>query len=186
MSASLIILLFASWLVPTTTASVDPQSGSLGAPGCGPADVKFDVKTDSDQHTAPNPEPGKALVVFLQDDEQFNSKPRPTTRFGVDGAWVGATHANSYFYVSVDPGEHHLCASWQSRVILARPARPTAAAHFTAEAGKTYYFRARDKVITDFQGPAVSNPEVILEPVDSDEAMVLLRSFALSRSHPNK
>jgi hypothetical protein len=185
MSASLVILLFASWLVPT--ALVDPpQSGSLGAPGCGPASIKFDVETDRNQHTVPNPEAGKALVVFLQDDAQFDSTPRPTSRFGVDGTWVGATHANSYLYVSVDPGDHHLCASWQSRVILTRHSRSTAAAQFTAEAGKTYYFRALDTVITDFRGAAVSDPEVILEPVDSDEAMVLLRSFALSRSHPNK
>ena len=185
MSASLIILLFASWLVHPALA--DPaQSGSLGAPGCGPASIKFDVETDRDQHTVPNPEAGKALVVFLQDDAQFNSTPRPTARFGVDGTWVGATHANSYFYFSVDPGDHHLCTSWQSRVVLTRPSRSTAAAQFTAEAGKTYYFRALDKVISDSRGVAVSNPEVKLEPLDSDEAMVLLRSFALSRSHPNK
>ena len=188
MSASLIILLFASWLVSPAAALAGPetQSNSLGAPGCGPASIKFDVETDHNQHAVPNPEAGKALFVFLQDDAQFNSTPRPTARFGVDGTWVGATHANSYFYVPVDPGEHHLCASWQSRVILTRHSRSTAAARFTAEAGKTYYFRARDKVITDFSGAAVSDPEVKLEPLDSDEAMVLLRSFALSQSHPSK
>lgn len=183
MSASLIILLFASWLGPT--ALVDPaQSGSLGAPGCGPANIKFDVETDRNQHTVPNPEPGKALVVFLQDDEHFGAVPRPTTRFGVDGAWVGATHKNSYFYVPINPGEHHLCASWQLREISNPDARPTAAAHFTAEAGKIYYFRARDVMILG--SPGATGPDVELEPVDSDEAGVLLNSFALSRSQPNK
>lgn len=182
MRASLIIPFFASWLVPIGPT----QSGSLGAPGCGPASVKFEVNTDREQPAVPHPDPGKALVVFLQDDAQFNSTPKPTARFGVDGTWVGATHANSYFYVSVDPGEHHLCTSWQSRVVLTRDSRSTAAAHFTAQAGKPSYFRARDRVMTDFRGVAVSNPEVQLDPLDSDEAIVLLSSFALGRSHANK
>src|SRR5579862_4400080 len=184
MKLSLIILLFASWLV--SIASADPQSSSSDEPGCGPAAIKFQVHTDRNQHAVPNPQPEKALVVFLQDDAQFNSTPKPTARFGVDGTWVGATHANSYFYVFLDPGEHHLCTSWQSRVVLTRPARSTAAAHFTAEAGKTYYFRARDSVTSDFNGAAVSNPEVKLEPLDSDEAKVLLNSFVLSQSHAKK
>jgi hypothetical protein len=185
MLASLSMLLFTSWLFSTTPAN-PTQSSSLGAPGCGPAHIKFEVNTDREQHGVPNPEPGKALVVFLQDDSQFNSKPRPTARFGVDGTWAGATHANSYFYVAVDPGEHHLCTSWQSRVVLTRPSRSTSAAHFTAQAGEIYYFRAQDRVISDFNGAAVSDPEVKLEPLDPDEAMVLLKSFALSRSHANK
>ncbi|HXZ39628.1 MAG TPA: DUF2846 domain-containing protein [Terriglobales bacterium] len=183
MSASLIILLFASWLVPPAAALAGPetQSNSLGAPGCGPASIKFDVETDRNQHAAPNPEPGKALLVLLQDDSRFGAKPRPTTRFGLDGAWVGATHANSYFYVPIDPGEHHLCASWQLREIVNPHARPTAAAHFTAEAGKIYYFRARDVFI--FGSTGATGPDVELEPLDSDEAPILLRSFAFSSSH---
>jgi hypothetical protein len=150
------------------------------APGCGQTDVKFDVQNEGRQHAMPSPEPGKALVFFLQDDARFNSIPRPTTRFGIDGVWVGATHANSYFYVSVDPGEHHLCANWQSRVVLTR-SRPIAATHFTAEAGKVYYFRAKDLENTE-RPPA----EVVFEPVDSDEALILMSSFDLNSSHPKK
>ena len=184
MSANLIILLFASWLVPT--ALVDPaQSGSPDAPGCGLATVMFAVQTDRNQHAVPNPEPAKALLVFLQDDARFGARPRPTTRFGVDGAWAGATHANSYFYVPIEPGEHHLCASWQFSVppnprLDPRP-RSTAAAHFTAEAGKIYYFRARDVLILESAGS--TGPDVELEGLDSDEALILLRSFAFSSSH---
>src|SRR5579862_225698 len=102
MRFSLVILLFASFV--GSTASADPQSSSLDAPGCGPAATKFGVHTEREPNAVPNPQPEKALVVFLQDDAQFNSTPKPTARFGVDGTWVGATHANSYFYVFVDPG----------------------------------------------------------------------------------
>jgi len=92
MSFNLIIILFASWLV--STASVDPaQSSSLGAPGCGPASIKFEVNTDPEQHAVPNPEPEKALVAFLQDDTQFNSTPRPTTQDHLRAApWILASY----------------------------------------------------------------------------------------------
>jgi hypothetical protein len=186
MAYSLIIFLFAFWFIPPAAALVDTatQSNSLGAPGCGPANLKFNVKTEADQHSVPNPEPGKALLVLLQDDAHFGARPRPTTRFGVDGVWAGATHANSYFYVPIDPGEHHLCASWQSSQVLNPEARPTAAAHFTAELGKIYYFRARGVLILG--SPGATGPDVELEPLDSDEAPILLRSFAFSSSHAKK
>jgi hypothetical protein len=174
MLASLAILLLVSSATPAA------QSNSLGAPGCGSEDVKFAVKTESKQHPMPSPEPGKALFFFLQDDAKFDSRPRPTTQFGIDGTWVGATQANSYFYVSVDPGEHHLCANWQS-FVGAGPIRSTAALHFTAEAGKIYCFAAQDIFRTDHP-PA----EVVLEALDSDEAQLLMSSFAFSTSQPKK
>jgi len=147
------------------------------------------VKTDNGTHAAPPPEPEKALIIFMQDDTEFDSIPRPTTRFGSDGTWVGATHANSYFYVSVAPGEHHLCASWQSDVGSDTSALSTAASHFTAEGGKTYYFQARDYARRDhgaFFGSAGFFAEVTLEPVDTDEGEVLMNSFAFSSSHAKK
>ena len=33
--------------------------------------------------------------------------------FGIDGAWTGASHGNSYFSVSVDPGVRHVCVATQ-------------------------------------------------------------------------
>jgi hypothetical protein len=48
---------------------------------------------------------------------------------GLDGEWVGATQRNSYFSLSVDPGEHHVCATEGGQLF--------AFAHFTAEAEKS-------------------------------------------------
>jgi len=168
-------------------ALVSAQSG----PGCGPANIKFDVTTTKAQHPSPTPEAGKALVFFLQDDLKFQGGVRPTTRFGIDGSWAGATHANSYFYVAVDPGEHHLCANWQSvhfGMSFAVPKRDTAAAHLTAEAGKIYYFRAQDITKMDHSGGEhdseyVTHAEVELQALDPDEAQVLLGTFSLSSFH---
>jgi hypothetical protein len=181
MAANRWILLVAfSLIFPFTALAQD-------GPGCGPANVKFDVTT-SRKYSPPAPQAGKALVYFLQDDVKYGALPRPTTRFGIDGTWVGATHANSFFYVFVDPGEHHLCANWQSDVtpFQFRPKRSTAAAHFTAEAGKTYYFSARDIAYTDSKGTLLSEPEILLSPTDGDEAQVIMNSFSLSSSHPKK
>lgn len=171
MKSLLAALLFSSFAFAQT------QTASAKAPGCGDDNARFDVKTDSAQHLIAQPELGKALIYFLQDDSNFNARPRPTTRFGIDGAWVGATHGDSYFYAAVDPGEHHLCASWES---LARNGRQSAAIHFQAEAGHSYFFRTKDKFIEH-------RPETIeFEEVDSDEAQLLMSKFALSTSRAKK
>jgi hypothetical protein len=154
--------------------------GSASVPGCGGANTEFDVKTDDKQHPAVQPDAGKALVYFLQDDAAFLSRPRPTTRFGIDGAWVGATHSNSYFYITIDPGVHHLCASWQGFVGLG-PQRREAALHFTAEAGNNYFFRAKN-----VGNPDTKTPVILLKPMDSDEGALLISQFAFSISTPKK
>lgn len=131
------LLLFAL-VVPSLAQNAPTETAA--APGCGAENIKFDVTTDRSKHPFVKPEPGKALVYFLQDDSYFQSRPRPTTRFGLDGNWVGATQSNSYFYASVGPGEHHLCAGWQSFVGF-NVAQKSAAAHFNAEAGGRLFFR---------------------------------------------
>ena len=166
---SVLILLAATALAQNTPTAI--------APGCGTTDIKFDVKTDKSQHPAGQPESGKAVIYFIQDDTQFESTPKPTTRIGVDGTWVGATHGNSYFYLSVDPGEHHLCANWQSYVGVGA-GHQSAAAHFTAEPGQSYYFTVKD---TWFHVGMRMKME--LTPLDSDQGQLLASQFAFSTSH---
>jgi hypothetical protein len=157
------------------TASSFAQD-SLGAPGCGDPKTKFDVKTASGQPSA-QPDAGRALVYFIEDDSNFGSIPKPTTRMGIDGEWVGATHGSSFFYVSVNPGVHHLCASWQTKVVLGRGDQ-TSAAHFAAEAGRVYYFVVRDVWARD------GLTDMSFSPLDSDEGMLLASRFSLSTFHP--
>lgn len=146
------------------------------APACGAAAVKFDVKTDKTNHSTEQPQDGKALVYFVEDDTEFESFPKPTTRIGLDGEWVGANHGNSYFSFVVSPGEHHLCASWQSLVIVGAK-ETSAVAHFTAEAGKVYYFRIKNTWLR------VHAAQVDLSPLDSDEGMLLAGRYGRSVSH---
>jgi Protein of unknown function (DUF2846) len=152
------------------------QEPAVAAAACGPKTTRFDVKRDNSQHTMGRPEAGKALIYFVQDIGVATCLGSCiTTKIGVDGKWVGAIQHNSYFSVSVDPGEHHLCANPQA---LVSPIKQLVALeHFEAEAGKVYYFRTRafggkDQILFDFQA------------VDSDQAEYLIASFPLSVSHP--
>jgi hypothetical protein len=180
MKTSIFFFLFA---FTTTAFAQSTPPGTAVPPGCGADNTKFDVKTDRSQHPLAKPEPGKALVYFLQDDAYFQSAPRPTTRFGLDGNWVGATQANSYFYVSVDPGEHHLCAGWQSFVGF-NVARKSAAAHFTAEPGGVYFFVVNDHA--DRGGESQRPAGMKLSPLDGDEAQLLMTKFGFSTSRARK
>ena len=137
----------------------------------------FEVKTENGEHAA-QPAAGKALVYFLQDDTRYLERPRPTTRLAVDGAWVGATHSDSYFYVSVEPGEHHLCANWQGGGL--QPVVAVAAAHFTAVAGHSYYFRAQNSSVKD------GGKTIEFARVDSDEGQLLVNRYAFSSSSVKK
>jgi uncharacterized protein DUF2846 len=150
------------------------------APGCGAEDAKFDVKTVKGQHASAQPDAGKALVYFIEDDSDYGGFFKLTTRAGLDGAWVGATHGNSYFYFSVAPGEHHLCASWQTAGVSEQD-HTRAVAHFTAEAGKVYFFRVKNKRNRDY-GTGV----IDFAPLDSDEGLLLANTFALTTSRPRK
>src|SRR5271170_7582277 len=61
------ICLLAPLLLTSLAFAQGQPAASTRAPGCGALDTRFDVKTDKDPHSA-QPEAGKALVYFIQDD----------------------------------------------------------------------------------------------------------------------
>jgi hypothetical protein len=163
------------------TASALAQGPSVRAKSaCGIKDVTFDVKLAKTQHAPSQPEPGKALVYFIQDDGPWGEHQHYVLRLALDGAWVGAYKWNSYFSVSVEPGMHHVCANVQSNYPIGKI---IALAHFTAEPGKTYYFRTR--FLSGMNGMQIP-PYVDLEPLDSDEAKYLISYYPLSISSTKK
>jgi Protein of unknown function (DUF2846) len=168
MRVSLVAFLFAA----ITSASAQNPFGPLPR-ACGPNDVSFTVKLDKSSHSLTPPEPGKARIYFLQDTgvTAISSSPTEPTMFGVDGAWVGAIHGKSYFSMSIDPGEHHLCAALKFN----REGRTAVLAHLQVEAGRTYFYRMR--LIEDLLG---------LDPVDSDEGSYLIANYPLSVFQPRK
>ncbi|MGC1088080.1 MAG: hypothetical protein WA894_06560 [Candidatus Acidiferrum sp.] len=160
----------------------DTSSNPLTAAGCGPNEVRYDVKTSDKQHPTSQPDAGKALVYVIGDswsDHVAIHIGTPPMRFGVDGTWQGANGYRSYFFFQVTPGDHRLCTNAQSidqRVFKSS----TAAISFTAEAGKSYYFRTKSPEA------ALSYEGLKLVPVDPAEALVLISSASYSTFHIKK
>ena len=110
---ALIALLFAS-----PAFAQDSTVNPLAAAGCGANEIHFDVKTDKKQHPTAQPDAGKALVYVIGaawSDYAEVHIGTPPTRFGIDGTWVGANGYRSYFFFPVEPGDHRLCTSAQSK-----------------------------------------------------------------------
>ena len=141
---------------------------------CGSKNVSFNVTLDKSHSSLPKAGPGKATVVFIQDfgARKFGIGVHVIGRVGVDGSWVGAIKDNSYLSVFLEPGEHHICVNLDSEMLI----NPVEFAHFTAEAGNVYYFRSR----------YTSGDNLLLAPVDSDEANYQIAMFPLSVSKPKK
>jgi hypothetical protein len=171
MRAALIFFLLAS-----PALAQEKLSTPVAPSACGPDNVRYEVKLDKSQHGLAQPEPGKALVYFIQDrgPQSFGIGSAVQTLIGADGAWLGANRNNSYFSVNVEPGVHHVCSTVQSYMRLF-----TELAHFSADAGRVYYFRVR--VLLTRAGVVF-----FLDPLDGDEAEYLIASYPLSVSHPRK
>jgi hypothetical protein len=168
MKIALVVLLFAA-----SALAQDPAAVATSA--CGPENVSFKVKLDDTQHTLAQPEAGKARIYFIHESGGAGTLGYPTSKQGIGGVWVGANHGNSYFSISVAPGEHHLCAALQTSIYDDR----LELAHFTAEAGKIYYYRTR--LVMSRQVELLE-----LDLIDSDQGKYLIASFPLSVSHDTK
>jgi hypothetical protein len=158
---------------------------------CGNDKVQFDVKTQKHQQL-PAPAAGKAQIIFIEFlDKNLAcwSCGTPTSRFGMDGAWVGANQGNSYFAVDVAPGEHHLCTDWQSA--FGRLKQKVGMAEFVAEAGKIYYFEAKMKLKEhDYgTGPGSSSEvdrDLDFEQVSEDEGRYRMKASATATATPKQ
>jgi hypothetical protein len=174
MKAALLAFLFAASAIAQKPPAALP-------PACGPEDVGFKVKLDNAQHALAQPEAGRALVYFIQDDGPAGNHQHYTMRIGLDGVWAGAYKENSYFTVSVAPGEHHICANVQSDNYQYQLGL-ISLAHFSAEPGKVYFFHTQ--YLAGLPGPTW--PYLVLGPVDSDQAGYLIATSPLSESQPYK
>jgi hypothetical protein len=133
-------LAFVVILIAASVSAQDSAPASLPQSACGPMSVNFQIKMDDTQSPNVTPEPGKALVYVIE-DQQFKAAKDVTVRIGLDGTWVGATRGDSYLSFPVEPGEHHLCANIMPGLLS--PGRRVSLFGLTIEAGGVYYFRAR-------------------------------------------
>ncbi len=146
------------------------------ASACDDLNVSMAVKLSDSKQAAAEPGPDKAEIYFIQDTGLAITLAYPTTKIGIDGKWVGANKKDSYFSVTVDPGEHHLCAAIQSSLVP----NSIELAHLTTEPGKMYYYRTR--IIMSKDGPVYLG----FVPVDSDEARYMIASYPQATAHARK
>jgi hypothetical protein len=121
---------------------------------CGDDKAEFHVNLVDDHPQELKAQEGKALLVVVE--EGTSNHFDLTTRYGIDGTWVGATHGSAYFLVPLAPGEHHLCASPQKHFGFTESMREhlVSMTSFTAEAGKVYFFGGKEST-TGTQGHTV-------------------------------
>jgi hypothetical protein len=179
MKLSVAVLLVCASLVP----AVQARAKNVLPDACGDDSVKFDVAAQKNLSAPAPPAAGKALIVFAENENQpLGPFMHATVRFGLDGAWAGANNSNSYFTVTVDPGVHHLCASWQSALhMLSKSIDVTS---FTAEPGKVYYFAANVKVIP--VGDNNNTYDFNLSRLDDDAGQYRLKAWKLATWTTNK
>jgi len=160
------ILLVSCWACGQDKAAV-----SAAEAACGPREVRFEVVTDESQHPTPAPEDGKALIYLVAEGSL-------TSVIGIDGKWTGAVNRGRYFFVSIDPGEHHLCAVLQKRT--AGITRRISLHSLKAEPGGSYYFSTYLAAIN-----ALGNAYVLeLEQLDPDEGRAFVARAKFSTSRP--
>jgi hypothetical protein len=173
------------FLVAMPALAQDQAAAARTAAGCGADNVSFDVKVDKKQHPAPVAEAGKArLYVFeeLKTDDTAILIGGVTTKVGLDGNWLGGNKDGGYVFFSVNPGDHRVCAAWQSSI--EGLARLASAASFTAQPGDVFYFRIKVRAFSPRGGRG--DYDLNLEPVDPAEAQLLIANLAPASSHPKK
>ncbi len=155
-----------------------PAAGSPLA-ACGDDKIGFDVERGEVKDHTEAPDAGKAtlyIVEFfnLRDKGKFG---RPTLKIGLDGQWLGAVQGFTYVSASVPPGEHHICARWQSH--FGKLSDQVSLLNVTADEGKIYYVRAHINVMGDQDVLSMD-----LEPLSTDEGRFLISEAARSVSKP--
>ena len=176
-------LLCAAVVLVSYACAQDHIGISAAQSACGPAQINFSATIDANQHPTPQPDPDKAVVFVVEDLGQcvdcavnrlwIADVSGALVKVGADGSWMGATRGNSYLFFTVTPGEHHLCVNWQSRI--SERAQAFAMSNLNAEAGKSYYFRAR-------LFPGEADFSFDLDQVNSDQGKYMVASSPVSVS----
>jgi hypothetical protein len=179
MKTTLVIILLASSALAQDEAAMNRAKAA-----CGPISAEFEVTADKEQHPIAQPQANKALVYVVSVEHRnlglyCLGNCGSITKVGLDGAWIGANRSSSYLFFPVEPGEHHLCTTWQAANKRFRD--QTSLTSFTAEPGRTYYFRT---AVIDLSGNLLMFNSIDLEPVNNDEGQLLVASSPFASFHP--
>ena len=102
----------------------------LRAKACGTSKVDYTWTVDKTQHPTPEPPSDKAMIYVLR---TTIIGYKIASKLAVDGEWKGVNRGRSYFFFTVDPGEHYFCSESENQDYLA----------VKVEAGKTYFLQQK-------------------------------------------
>ena len=161
--------------MPLTTVATGQQNNASVPAACGDNSVKFAMQ-QGQKSAILTPAQDNALVYVIAQGAYVDNPSRcgVITRVGLDGRWIGANCEHSYLTFTVEPGEHHLCSNWQTKVFY-HP-QPASLIGFNAKAGSVYFFRAA--IYGGAQAPLL----IDLQPLNPDEAQFLLSTSSSSNS----
>jgi hypothetical protein len=184
MTTKIAVMLLCSLMLAPVQALAKSKSAAILPDGCGDDAVMYDAIWEKDNPGLPALADGKALIVFVESLPYSPKKAykADTIRFGVDGAWVGANIDESYFTVTVDPGEHNLCASAEYAP-NSRKHLYNKTATFTAEPGKVYYFEAAHNVIG---GQNASISAFDFAQLSESDGKYRVKAWKFATSNPKK
>lgn len=112
------------------TQSEKEKNQELRLKACGTESVNYTAHTDKKSHPTPDAPADKAMIYILRPTiigYKINSK------LAVDGVWMGVNRGRTYFYFTLDPGEHYFCSEAENQDYLA----------LKVEAGKTYFLQQK-------------------------------------------
>src|ERR1700723_4603040 len=114
------IIVLAMLLTVPPFAQTSPAAATAS---CGPENVTFNVKLDESQHALSQPEPGRALIYFIQ--EKGSDTFAVTTGIGLDGAWARKQEQFLFRRVHGAGGAPRVC----EHAVLSGPCRRARAFH---------------------------------------------------------
>jgi hypothetical protein len=95
---------------------------------CGTTEVNYKADTDKKNHPTPEAPTDKALIYVMR-TTMFGYKIN--SKLAVDGEWKGVNRGKTYFFFTLEPGEHYFCSESENQDYL----------KLFVEAGKTYYLQ---------------------------------------------
>jgi hypothetical protein len=174
-------------MLTATFATAAHASGIVLPDACGKDEVRFKVDLNKKPPALTPPPAGSARVVFIEKATRTGSSLFKIgvydyiTRFGLDGAWVGAATNDSYLTIDIPPGKHHVCSSVQVTSGVGKDM--IGATSFTAEAGTVYYFQF--SIDTKWVNNVAYRSSSFTQ-VTEDEGEFRVKALALSTSTPDK
>jgi hypothetical protein len=117
------------------------------------------------------PPPGKAGFYVIRPYGYTGSVLLDEITF--DSQECGSLANDTYLFGAVAPGEHTLLVSNAN-------ATPSEVVHFTAEAGKNYYFKVNVKSVIVLLGLAPTRYQMVVDQIPETNGQKLVRQFKLT------